>query len=288
MGRGVRVAIGLAVIAALTVAGNAVLRLTGAGMPRETPQARAAMLAPHYDLRLPEGAGPFPAVALFSGCDGVRDNMGRWAEMAVAQGWAALIVDSHAPRGLGTLEVWRLICAGQLLAGPERAGDVAVALAHLREHAKVDDDRLAVLGASHGGWAVLDMLALAAVGRPPDGLTAWPEGGPEAALAGLRGALLLYPYCGAASQAARRSWAPEVELTMLLVAGDAVVGDKPCRKLARALRATGAAVETVTFEGVTHGFDQRDRSAISTLRYDAAATRRALALGRDWLAGLAP
>jgi dienelactone hydrolase len=46
-------------------------------------------------------------------------------------------------------------------------------------------------------------------------------------------------------------------------------------------------VETATFDGVTHGFDQQERSPVSALSYDARATQRALRIGRAWLDDLA-
>jgi len=270
-------------LVAALVGGNSALRITGIGLSRETPKARAALLTPYLELRLPAGSGPFPALALFSGCDGVRDNMGRWADLAVAQGWAALIVDSHTPRGFDDFEVWRLVCAGQLLAGGERAGDVAAALDRLRTDGRVDAARLALLGASHGGWAVLDMLGAAASGQPPHGLTGWPGGSAGAAMEGVTGAFLLYPYCGLASMTQSTSALPRVPVDMILVADDTITGDAPCRKLAERMQAAGIPADVETFTGVTHGFDQRDRSPLSPLRFDAAATDRAAALLSRWL-----
>lgn len=274
---------------------NTFIRVTGTFLPREAPEDRAAQLATAHELRLPDGPGPHPAIALFSGCDGVRDNMDRWAAMAVAEGWAALIVDSHTPRGLTDFEVWRLICAGQLLAGAERAGDVAVALHHLRGLPEIDPGRLVLLGASHGGWAVLDFLALAQADRRPNGLTGWPGGDGPAQLDGVRGALLLYPYCGEATATASGPDGPaldpalvgRLDIAMVLAEDDRVTLNGPCLALAENANAQRSGSATVAvYGGVTHGFDQRDRSALSPLRFDAEATEAALAFGRDWLAAL--
>ena len=94
---------------------------------------------------------------LLSGCDGVHDNMEFWANRLAARGYRALILDSHRPRGLDRFEAWRLVCAGQVLPGAERAGDLAVALA---DPALPAGGRI-VLGASHGGWAAMEFLRLA-------------------------------------------------------------------------------------------------------------------------------
>ena len=278
----VAAAVAAAVVAALGV--NTAGQVFGFLSRTQTPAERSALLSPDYRLVTPDRPGPWPGLVLFSGCDGVRDNMARWADMAAAEGWAALIVDSHAPRGLDDLEVWRLVCSGQTLSGQVRAGDVAVALADLRAIPGIDPDRIVLLGASHGGWAVAEYLAYLAGRRPPPGLADWPGGSPEASAKGLAGAILLYPYCGAGSRVGRTGWASDVPVLMLLARDDGITGDEPCRSLAARLAAEGRPVTEVTLDGVTHGFDQQERSFLSPLVFDPAATTRALEMGRDFLA----
>jgi dienelactone hydrolase len=241
------------------------------------PDELAAKLRPGYAVTRPPGDGPFPTALLFSGCDGPKGNLDRLAATLAEAGWASVVVDGHGPRGLDTVEQWRLVCAGQLLTGAERAADVAVALADVRRLDFVDPDRLALIGASHGGWAVLDLLALAHAGETPPLLRTWPPGMAERGLAAVRAAVLFYPYCGPLSRAATADWTTRVPLLFLLVANDRIAPAADCLALVERLRARGAAAEVVTFEGVTHGFDQADKSPLSTLRYDAEATARALA-----------
>lgn len=99
---------------------------SGLTVARVMPAELSAQLSPAYRLTTPEGEGPFPTALLFSGCDGPRDNLGTWATALAEAGWASFSVDSHRPRNLTEFELWRLDCAGQLLSGQERAGDVAV------------------------------------------------------------------------------------------------------------------------------------------------------------------
>ncbi len=141
--------------------------VVGWSVTAPTPEALAAKLRPAFTVTRPPGDGP-------CGYD-------------------------HAQR-------WRLICSGQLLTGSERAGDVAVALDAVRAMAFVDPDRLALIGASHGGWAVLDLLALHAAGEAPPIREAWPESLARRGLAGVNAAVLFYPYCGPLSRAARAEW----------------------------------------------------------------------------------
>lgn len=275
----------LAAAIALAMAANTGARLGGA-IPRKPVADQAGLLAQGIEIRRPAGVARAPVGLLFSGCDGPRDNLDRWAEMLTDAGWAAAIVDSHGPRGFDADPVWRLICTGQLLAGPERAGDVAVAMDLLRRDPGLDTGRMVLIGASHGGWAVLELLGFDARGRRPDGLARWPGSGRAAAMAGLSGVIVLYPYCGRGARMARAGWTRPVPVLMLLVENDAITGTRPCTELAGRMVARGLPVTTHVYPGVTHGFDQQDRSAVSPLRFDAATTRDALARGRAFLDAL--
>ena len=194
-------AAGVAAVAALAVGGNVLSRYRGWTVERLEPDALSALLAPAYRVMKPDGTGPFPTALLFSGCDGPRDNVLRWAERLNREGWAAVVVDSHGPRGLVDHEVWRLVCAGQVLLGSERAGDVLIAIDDVRRMPFADKGRIALVGASHGGWAIMDLLAMDPPERLPYNLARLRADAPADPLAGVVGAILLYPYCGEASLA---------------------------------------------------------------------------------------
>lgn len=268
--------VGLGVLAA-AFALNTFRAWLGWSVVTYAPAELAAKLRPAYVVTRPPGAGPFPTAVLLSGCDGPKDNLDRLAAALADAGWASIVVDSHGPRGLNTAEQWRLVCAGQLLTGSERAADVVIALDDLRRLAFVDRRHVALIGASHGGWAILDLLALMALGEPPPILRAWPTGLRQDGVAGVRAAVLYYPYCGELSRAARTDWRAPMPLLFLLVAGDGIADEADCLALVQQQRAAGALVEVTLFEGVTHGFDQAEKSPLSALAYDPAATARALA-----------
>ncbi|WP_211300931.1 dienelactone hydrolase family protein [Aliiruegeria haliotis] len=260
------------------------LEVQGASVERRDPDSLSAMLKPAYRSFRPSGPGPFPTAILASGCDGPKDNLDRWATMLVERGWAALIVDSHGPRGYDAAQRWRLVCAGQILTGGERAGDIAVAIEDARKLEFVDPDRILLMGASHGGWAILDMLALHARGRTPYNLSRWPDSLSAPTLEGFAGAILLYPYCGVASQVRRAGWRGDLPALFLLVEGDTIVDEEACHVLAESMAARGAEVDVHLLRGTTHGFDQVEKSAFSRLEFSPDALSEAQAVVTDFLA----
>ncbi len=248
-----------------------------------TPAELAETLRPGYVVTQPPGTGPFPTALLLSGCGGPKDNLDRLARALADAGWASVVVDSHGPRGLDMAEQWRLVCAGQLLTGSERAADIAVALDDIRGMELVDPDRLALIGASHGGWAILDLLALIHAGEQPPTLTTWPASLRADALEGVRAAVLFYPYCGALSRAARSDGLVPVPMLFLLVEDDRIVDEADCLALAERQLVAGARVDVELFDGVTHGFDQAEKAPLSTLDYDPQAAAQAIASTLEFL-----
>lgn len=271
-------------VAITAIGANTYRGMAGWSAVRYEPAALSAKLAPGYRVVRPRGAGPFPTVILFSGCDGPKDNLSHFANLLGREGWAVVIVDSHGPRNYDRLETWRLVCSGQLLVGAERAADVAVALDDVRDMPFVDASNIALMGASHGGWAVLDFLALQGSGRVSPILTRWPDSVVRDGIAGIRSVVALYPYCGALSVVGDEGWPEQVPALFLLVASDRIADDQACRRVAARQDRRGGSVDVVTFSGVTHGFDQREKEPLSALRFDARARDAAGLLVRDFLA----
>ncbi|HRO15217.1 MAG TPA: dienelactone hydrolase family protein [Paracoccus sp. (in: a-proteobacteria)] len=267
---------GLATAALLVL----MLVLTGANTWRQwaglagaadTPATRHAQLEPFWRVTKPEEgiAGTGNAV-LLSGCDGVHDNMGFWADQLAGRGYRALILDSHRPRDLDRFEAWRLVCMGQALPGAERAGDLAVALAD----PAAPSGGTIVLGASHGGWAAMEFLRLALTGETPPALRHWPAS-PARLLQGLDAVILLYPYCGLLNGADDGDWTAAPPILMVLAAEDRIVSTPACEDMAVRLRERGARIEVAILPGADHGFDQRERAALSVLSFDPDLRDRA-------------
>lgn len=242
---------------------------------RQSAVELAALLRPHYRVRLPEGSGPFPTAVLVPGCVGAYPHADSWAEQVAGAGWAAVVVDSHTPRGWNTPEAIPRICTGRMFWGTARAGDVLAALDHARAQPFADPGRVVLVGWSHGAWAVMDLLALDPPRRLPFNLTDLPKGFAERGFAGVAGVFLFYPYCGLGNRARAAGWRHRAPVEFLLAGADTIVRNEACLRVAERLRARGQAVEVHAIDGVNHGFDDTFTYPGSPLVHDPAATAAA-------------
>lgn len=252
----------------------------GAAMARETFDQRIAALMPFADVLKPEGPGPFPVVVQLHGCGGKKDFQRTWAQEAVKAGWAAIVVDSYGHRGISRLGAYATVCTGTRLWGRERAGDLYAALAWARAQEWADPNRLVAAGWSHGGWTVLDALALAP-GEDMAGATKL-DGLPAEPLQGVVGAFLVYPWASYGCIARRRGLRFDAKPVALIGSADSVIG-------AAATRATLAAMPMPSpmrvewLDGATHAFDEPDARDLR-VRYSPDTTTRAHGLYRAYLA----
>lgn len=108
-------------------------------------------------LTKPQGNGPFPAVVLLHGCEGImanRDDL--WAERLANWGYVAFQIDSFGPRGqssiCGDISLLFSIIA-------QRVQDAYDAKSYLAGLPFVDRNRIAVMGWSNGGWTTISIIA---------------------------------------------------------------------------------------------------------------------------------
>ena len=100
----------------------------------------------------PEGEGPFPAVVLLHGCDGIQPFQRRWGDDLAAWGYVALLADSRDPRGD------QATCATWSSEADEQPVDAHGALAYLRGLPFIDPTRIGAMGWDTGGHAVLQVV----------------------------------------------------------------------------------------------------------------------------------
>ena len=181
----------------------------------------SGMLGSHSDR-----AGPYPAVVVLHGCSGISSHSAKIADRLGSWGYVALTVDSLSPRGIASG------CGAGFLDQPF---DAYAARRYLSQLDFVDPARVAVLGQSMGGAAVLyaadrDLVAQYFEER-------------------FRAAIAYYPGCGipAASMTAPT-------LVLIGEADDWNPAER-CREMVKHARTDGAAISLIVYPGAHHAFD---------------------------------
>ncbi len=210
-------------------------------------------LALHSRVFRPEGPGPFPTALILHGCGGKTPFLEAYAATAVAAGWAAVVVDSLAPRGLTSLDAKLTVCTGVRLRGARRAADVFAMLAWLEAQDWADAGQLFLAGWSHGGWTIMDAFAL---GDRAAAITGLSDARGEALRQAVKGALLVYPYAGYPALTTRHGWGEGTPPVWSVLAGkDQVVGWKAPKLALDRLAKDGLTVDQRFLPDATHAFD---------------------------------
>lgn len=223
------------------------------------PASGALNAAPGY-MERPSGPGPFPAVLVLHGCEGMGPLETQTVSALAKQGYVALALDTLAPQGI------KNACSDPA-AFVTSARYAYVALGWLATQPYVVGDHLGVVGFSMGSIEILGLIDPLTPRPPPPGL---------------RVAVAYYPNCD------RRSPDVGVPLQILDGAADDWTPAPACQSLAQAATAAGKTVQITTYPGVTHAFNmpsQGQRTYLGhVLRYDAAATADASAKTNAFLA----
>jgi dienelactone hydrolase len=114
------------------------------------------------ELWLPPGPGPFPAVVVMHGCNGINSNHRGWAGRLREWGYAVALLDSFLPRNAN------MTCYN-FRSNPEpilRAQDAFNAAIYLRTLSIIQPDHIGLIGFSHGGSTAV--FAALASGVPTD------------------------------------------------------------------------------------------------------------------------
>ncbi|MGE3837761.1 MAG: dienelactone hydrolase family protein [Hyphomonadaceae bacterium] len=248
----------------------------------ETVEQRIARLEPHYTIRRPENAsGPAPVVIMLHGCGGPRPFISQMAEAAAEAGAAAIVVNSFAPRRISRVAAFATVCTGARLQGRERAGDLYATMAWARAQPWVDAARISVIGWSHGGWTIMDALALRS-GEEMQRATGL-ENLSDEPLEGLAATMIVYPYTGVGTYTGRRDWRIAPRSTAIIAQRDYIVGSS--RAALERQRARGAPMEILIFQNATHAFED-EHAEDPRVRYNPAATAREHDLLREMIAAL--
>jgi dienelactone hydrolase len=205
--------------------------------PNATPSA--PRFVPAWQTR-PAGPGPFPAVVLLHGCQGVLASTHDWARWFTARGYVALIVDSWGARGI------REDCSPQSpdLPSSERFDDAVGALRFLHGEFDIDRGRIGVIGWSSGG-----VFAISVVNGPS--LERQRARGVTLPGPGFRAAVAVYPG-GCFSLISEQVIRP---LLVLIGAADDWTLASVCGEMVAAMRSRGAPASIVVYPDAFHYFD---------------------------------
>lgn len=182
--------------------------------------------------------GPFPALVLLHGCDGVEYDDPATVSTEntfIARGYVVLLVDSFTPRGITGADG---VCDGTdwLKGSPRvRAGDAHAGKDYLASLPYVDGERVAVIGWSHGGMTVLEAVKNIAINEP-----ARPRP--------FKAAIAFYPNCPLKLRG--------LDAPLLVLIGDADDWTRAVYCKAMTLKGeTKHEYELVVYPGATHAFD---------------------------------
>ena len=193
-------------------------------------------------LYKPTGEGPFPAVVMLHGCNGLWGSDGEptkhyawWAKHFQERGFMALLLDSFGPRGE------KEICTQgirKIHPSRERAGDAHAASRWLKARPDVVTESIHLLGWSNGGMSVLQAVRDGSAGRD--------------AAASFRSAVAFYPGC---KDLVERDYATRIPLLIQAGAADDWTPARHCEAVVAAASKKGGRVEIDVYEGAHHAFD---------------------------------
>ena len=206
----------------------------------DTADGRPLLLRAHWFAA--PAAGDRPTLVLLHGCGGpygrqgpLSERLRDYAALLNAEGWHALVLDSFSTRGVQQICTQKM--ATRTITQVQRRLDILGALQWLAVQPGVDGARLALLGWSNGGSAVLAATNL----RHP--LVAAATVRPRAAVA-------FYPGCEAEQ---KRGYRPSTALLMQVGAADDWTPAAPCEALAS--EAAPPQPQIDVYPGAHHGFD---------------------------------
>ena len=222
------------------------------GAEKTTLENHKKFIGESIEIRLPEnGTAPFPVLLQFHGCAGIREPFQhQWADIANEAGFAAMIVDSMAPRGISREEALETVCNGKELLGQERAADVLAAVKLAEDDPRLDTTAMVFAAWSHGAWTVMDYLTMDLKKRRPAGILDDEIVAPEPV-----GAVIFYPYCGLGTYSRFRAWRQKPDVLAFLAGKDELVDAEACKKIFDRRIHFNHPLEYVFYADAHHVFD---------------------------------
>jgi len=188
-------------------------------------------------LKMPKGvSGKVPAVIILHSSGGVNDHYFEVADMLNEMGIAAFVVDSLNSRGIGSMrELLKELFHSYAI----RISDAYAALELLSTHPKIDRNKIAVLGYSHGGKVALFVASeKIRYSFIADDLR-------------FAASIAYYPNCATRFKDIDFTDAP---VLMLLAEKDNICPIDSCLEYAQRMKESGADIKAVVYKGAHHMF----------------------------------
>jgi dienelactone hydrolase len=221
--------------------------------------ANGALVKLQATLLLPYGAVPGggrPAIVALHGCGGMystrkgheqqlAERLALRADPLVRDGYAVLFVDSFRSRGVA--QVCTIKRGERTIKAAARRFDALAALAYLGTRSDIARERIALLGWSHGGSAVLRTIDKAGSADAASGAGA-------SARPFFRAAVAFYPGCASALKA-RDRYRVAAPTRIYIGALDDWTPAATCVELGKAMAARNQDLLVTTYAGSYHAFD---------------------------------
>jgi dienelactone hydrolase len=251
IGRYLRIILISVVVPILTAAILFIGLVQGWHIKKHTPDQLASLLTPYFRIKTPPGKGPFPTVICIHGSSGLLNPDGRmwkclndWTEYLAGLGYATICVDSYTGRSINPMsDLQNKMFVGQ------QPGDVLVALSEARKLSFVDRENFALIGWSMGAWSIMDIFAM----NPPQEIPVNLKNAPDHPLAGLKAAVLFYPYCDPPAKAKGKGWVQDIPVLMLMGGKDPLT--KSCLEIVSILKNRRRPVMAHVYPSAQHVFD---------------------------------
>ena len=219
----------------------------------------------------PAGSGPFPAVVMMHGCNGVYSYSDptrglaklyrEWGDRLVTAGYVALLVDSFTPRNAAQNE------CGNGSAGVsevnDRPYDAAAGLKYLAAQSDIAASRIGLLGWSHGGSATMVSMDATKYGTSNN----------------FKVAAAFYPGCGlydALGGVKNSTWKPYAPFAILIGSADTAVSVDYCKTRVSNAQILGATNTSITvYANAKHSFDGATQVTSTFTQADVDAKKAA-------------
>jgi len=188
------------------------------------------------ELRIPRpGTDRLPAMILMHGISGIGGQLDDWSQHLNSMGVATFVLDGFTGRGMAN---------GGAASPTARIVDAYRALELLAKHPRIDPDRIAIMGFSHGGWAALysSLKRFVRMHGPADGRT-------------FAAHIVFYPGC--IQTYLEGDDIVDKPIRIFHGSADDQVPVAPCREYAASLRKAGKDVVLTEYAGAHHAFDAR-------------------------------